>query len=71
VGYLLWSKALNGGDTAKISNLAYCVPALSMVISIIWLHEAASVLSAAGLAMIIIGIFIQMSGKRKAERISG
>ncbi|MEA4813666.1 MAG: DMT family transporter [Oscillospiraceae bacterium] len=70
VGYLLWSKALNGGDTAKISTLAYCVPALTMIISIAWLHEAASLLSAAGLAMIIIGVFIQMSKNKQktAER---
>lgn len=69
IGYLLWSKALNGGDTAKISTLAYCVPALTMIISIAWLHEAASLLSAGGLAMIVIGIFIQMSKTRQKTAV--
>lgn len=69
IGYLMWSKALNGGDTAKISTLAYCVPALTMVISIAWLHEAASLLSAAGLAMIIVGISIQMSKDRQKTAV--
>ena len=50
-----WIKALEGGKTAKISNLAYITPFLSTVWTSIFL----------GLLIIIIGIFIQMKEKTK------
>ena len=59
----LWVIALSGGKTAKISNLAYITPFLSLVWTGLILKEKLSILSVAGLVIIVLGIFIQLKGK--------
>ena len=66
----LWLVALAKGDTAKISNLAYITPFLSMVWSMLILKERPGILSFVGLAVMVGGIFVQMrdpSVKEKQE----
>lgn len=65
VGYLSWCLALNGGETAKISNLAYITPFLSMLLSHFMLGEELSVWSFLGLVLIIGGILIQVGPVEK------
>lgn len=60
IGYTSWMWALEYGNTAVISNLAYLVPFLSMVVARIVLKEAISVYSIVGLVLIVGGICIQM-----------
>ena len=55
-----WALALEKGDTAKISNIAYITPFLSIIWSSIILKEKISIYSIIGLLIIILGIFIQM-----------
>lgn len=62
-GYLIWCIAINRGNTAKISNLAYVTPFLSMILSCIILKEPFSVPTLSGLVLIILGIAVQMKGK--------
>ncbi|MBQ9976051.1 MAG: DMT family transporter [Clostridia bacterium] len=64
VAYTSWALALEYGDTAKISNLAYITPFLSLVWTTLVLKEAFKPWSLIGLAIIVIGIFIQMKDKR-------
>ncbi len=59
----LWVVALSQGKTAKISNLAYITPFLSLVWTGLILKEKLSILSVAGLVIIVLGIFIQLKGK--------
>ncbi len=59
----LWVVALSKGKTAKISNLAYITPFLSLVWTGLILKEKLSILSVAGLVIIVLGIFIQLKGK--------
>lgn len=66
-----WIIALSGGNTAKISNLAYITPFLSLVWTGLILKESISVYSFIGLAVIVAGIFVQLDihphSKKKGE----
>lgn len=55
-----WTVALESGETAKISNLAYITPFLSLVWTSFILKEKLSFYSIAGLLVIALGILIQM-----------
>jgi drug/metabolite transporter (DMT)-like permease len=55
-----WMLALQRGNTAKISNLAFITPFLSLVYIYFFLHEAIGLYSIAGLLVIVLGILIQM-----------
>ena len=56
----LWQLALLGADTAKISNLAYITPFLSMIWTWLILDEEISPWSIIGLVIIVLGILIQL-----------
>lgn len=57
---LSWALALSTGNTAKISNLAYITPFLSLVWTFFILKEPIEPLSVLGLCIIVVGIFIQL-----------
>lgn len=60
-----WAIALESGNTAKISNLAYITPFLSLVWTAVFLKEQISISSVVGLIVIVLGIFIQLKDKEK------
>lgn len=60
IAYLLWLKALKAGSTAVISNLAYLTPVISLFMTHFILGEAITIWSAGGLALILLGIAIQI-----------
>lgn len=67
IAYLLWAIALkNAEDSAKIANLAYLVPFLSIVISALVLKEQLSVNAVIAIALIIGGILLQSVNIKKA-----
>ena len=60
VAYLLWALALKGDEnTAKIANLAYLTPFLSLVVSAIVLKEQITVRAVIALIFIVGGILLQ------------
>lgn len=59
----LWALALESGQTAKISNLAYITPFVSLVWVSLLLKEELHYSFLIGLAVIIIGVFIQLKDK--------
>lgn len=61
--FTCWALALEKGDTAKISNLAYITPFLSIIWTYLILKEQLSIYSIIGLIVIVIGIFIQLKDK--------
>lgn len=63
IAFTSWALALEKGDTAKVSNLAYITPFLSLIWTYLLLKEPFSIYSVLGLAVIILGIFIQIKGK--------
>ncbi len=63
---MCWILALSDGNTAKISNLAYITPFLSLVWTSLLLKEPITVYAVAGLVVIILGIFIQLQDSKKA-----
>lgn len=66
VAYLLWALALRGSDnTAKIANLAYLTPFLSLVVSAVFLKEKIQLRALAALTFIIGGILLQSFCERK------
>ena len=67
VAAVTWALALKLVGTAKISNLAYATPFISLVWTFFILREPIKPLSLIGLAVIIVGIFIQMKDKGKNE----
>lgn len=69
IAFTTWALALQKGDTAKISNLAYITPFLSLVWTYFFLKENISIYSVLGLVVIVLGIFIQLKDK-KVEKIS-
>ncbi len=64
IAYTSWALALDCGDTAKVSNLAYITPFLSLVWTGIILKEEFKAFSLIGLVVIIIGVFIQLKDKK-------
>ncbi len=66
----LWILALENGTTAKISNLAYITPFLSLVWTSLILKEEISVNSIIGLVVIVLGIFIQLKEKNNNKVMS-
>ena len=58
--YVAWALAMDGGDTAKIANLAYITPFLSLVWNGVLLGEAITGRCLLGLGVIVAGIFVQM-----------
>lgn len=66
LAYLLWAIALkNADDSAKIANLAYLVPFISIIISFIVLGEKVSINAAAALILIVGGILLQSINLKK------
>ena len=64
--YLMWAVALNGAeDTARIANLAYLTPILSVTILAVTLGESLSPAYLIALGLILAGIVIQLTGKRR------
>ena len=61
-----WMLALESGKTAKISNLAYVTPFLSLIWTALVLKEDIRLLSVLGLAVIVTGILIQLKDKKNA-----
>ena len=69
VAYLLWALALKGvEDTAKIANLAYLTPFLSVVCSALVLKEKIKLQALVALVLIIGGILLQSLCERKKEK---
>ena len=60
-----WAIALHMGDTAKISNLAYITPFLSLIWIMLVLKEPLSIFSILGLIVIVGGILIQLKDKKQ------
>lgn len=61
----VWVVALSLGNTAKISNLAYITPFLSLVWTFLILKEPLNIYSIVGLVVIVCGILIQIRDKDK------
>jgi len=57
---LAWALALSAGNTAKVSNLAYITPFLSLIWTFFILKEPIDPMSILGLCMIVVGILIQL-----------
>ena len=60
IANVCWVLALRLGNTAKVSNLAYITPFVSLVWVAIFLKEKIEIYSIIGLIMIVLGIFVQM-----------
>ena len=61
IAYLLWALALKGADsTAKIANLAYLTPFLSLVVSAVLLQESLRPRALLALLFILGGILLQL-----------
>lgn len=69
VANTLWILALEKGNTAKISNLAYITPFLSLIWTFLILKEEISINSIIGLVVIVSGILIQLKDKTKTPAI--
>lgn len=65
----VWMLALESGKTAKISNLAYITPFLSLVWTSLFLKEEISVNSIIGLIVIVFGILIQLKGTSQSKMV--
>jgi len=68
VAYSTWALALDHGDTAKISNLAYITPFVSLIYTYFLLGEAIVLSSFVGLGFIIAGVIIQMERSKKSSK---
>lgn len=64
IGNTAWALALEKGNTAKISNLAYITPFVSLIWTALILKEQISIWSVVGLCVIVLGILIQLKEKK-------
>ena len=69
IAFTTWALALEKGDTARISNIAYITPFISLVWTSVILKEKLSIYSIIGLIIIILGIFIQMKNNKKEVKL--
>lgn len=67
LSYALWAKALDIGNTAVVSNLAYMTPVLSLVWIYFVFGETIELAAIVGLMLILSGIFLQVIGEKKYE----
>ncbi len=65
VASTVWILALESGETAKISNLAYITPFLSLVWTSLILDEALNEYFIIGLVLIVLGVLIQFRSSKK------
>lgn len=69
IAYLLWALALNGAqNTARIANLAFLVPFLSLIVSAIVLGEKIQIQALIALIFIIGGILLQSLYENREPR---
>lgn len=68
IAFTFWAIALKMGDTAKVSNLAYITPFLSLVWTTVVLGENFNPYSLIGLSVIVLGIFIQLKDKKEIQK---
>lgn len=61
----LWALALESGKTAKISNLAYITPFVSLIWVRLILKEELAIQNIIGLVIIVLGIFVQLTDKKE------
>ncbi len=66
-GSVCWALALAGGNTAKVSNLAYITPFLSLVWTFLVLKEPIDPISILGLCIIVVGILVQLKDKKQTN----
>jgi drug/metabolite transporter (DMT)-like permease len=59
IAVVLWFKALEMGDTAKIANITYLIPFISLVWIFLVLKEQIQLISVVGLILVILGVLIQ------------
>ena len=64
VAFSLWSIAIASGNTAKISNLAYLTPFVSLIWIYFLVGEPITMASVVGLLIIIAGVLLQMFDKK-------
>ena len=67
LAYIFWFLALKYGDTAKMSNITFLTPFLSLVYIYFFTGEKILLSSIIGLIIIILGILIQSFGKRESN----
>ncbi|MBN1415084.1 MAG: DMT family transporter [Bacteroidales bacterium] len=68
ITFVLWMKALQyATTTAKVSNLIYITPFVSLIFIHLFLHEKIYLTSVTGLMLIITGIFIQQYGVKEKK----
>lgn len=65
IAYLFWLLALENGNTALISNLAYLTPVVSLGLTHVFLREEITPYSVLGLGIILLGIVLQAMLNRK------
>lgn len=70
IGYLLWALALQGSSAATISNFAYGTPAIAMLLCCFFLGEPLYLTSIVGLALILLGFFLQMYLTNRAAKVT-
>ena len=68
IAYLFWLLALENGNTALISNLAYLTPVVSLGLTHVFLGEEITLYSVLGLGIILLGIALQAALSRKQEK---
>lgn len=69
LSYATWAMAMDRGDPAKLSNLAYLTPFVSLVYIYFLLHEPIGWTSLAGLFFIMLGVAVQMLPARAGRSV--
>lgn len=67
IAYTTWAMAMDCGETAVISNLAYLTPFVSLVAIYFLLGEPIGLSSIVGLAIVILGVVIQLVGEGRGK----
>lgn len=64
-----WIMALELGNTAKISNLAYITPFISLIWTFLILNEKISINFFVGLIVIVLGLFVQLKDTKTTTTV--
>ncbi|WAH35874.1 DMT family transporter [Alicyclobacillus dauci] len=69
LSWMIWFYLVKSGDASRVAAITFLVPLIAVVTSVLFLHEAVSVWLVFGLILIILGIYLTNTQKKRISEI--
>jgi drug/metabolite transporter (DMT)-like permease len=67
VGYLTWNMAIQRASVSKVTSFIYFSTPIALVIGWLWLGEKPGPITLIGAAIVIAGVVLTNTGRRKTQ----